>query len=86
MAHDRLVAGIRCNQVLGELSDYVDGDLAAQRIEQIEAHLAGCDWCERFGGEFAGAVRALRGALTEAPRPPEGVRARLRERLRRALS
>ena len=86
MAHDRVVAGIRCSEVLAELSDYVDGDLSKGRNVQVEAHLADCDWCERFGGEFAGTVKALRGALAEAPRPPEEVRERLRKRLRRALS
>jgi len=60
MAHDRTVAGMRCSQVLEGLSDYVDGDLPEELRTQVEAHLAGCDWCERFGGTFINGLDALR--------------------------
>ena len=59
-AHDRLVAGIRCLQVLEKLSEYVDGELTPADKEKIDAHLQGCDWCERFGGEFSRLVSGLR--------------------------
>ena len=58
-AHDREVAGIRCTAVMAELSDYFDRELSADRHAQIEAHVRGCDWCERFGGEFAAVVGAF---------------------------
>ncbi len=79
---DRVVAGIRCRKVLALLSDFVDGDLPDQRRKQILAHVAGCDWCEQFGGRFADTVRRLRVSLKEAPPVPEDVADRLSARLR----
>ena len=83
-AHDRSVAGVRCTEVLDDLSDYLDGELAPERVRQIEAHLMGCDWCERFGGDFADAITALRARLATPPPPPTDVHGRLMERLARA--
>ncbi len=83
MAHDREVAGLRCLQVLEQLSAYLDGEVDTPARTRIEAHLAGCDWCERFGGQMAQVVSELRRQLAEpAPVPPE-VEARLRARLAR---
>lgn len=78
---DRLVAGLRCRDVLAELSDYVDGDLPPARVTQIETHLAGCDWCERFGGRFASVVSAFRSGLREARPLDAAVAGRLHARL-----
>ena len=83
-AHDRSVAGIRCTEVLDDLSDYLDGELPPDRIRQIEAHLKGCDWCERFGGDFTDAITTLRARLAAPPEPPPEVHGRLMERLGRA--
>lgn len=68
MAHDRDVGGIRCMQVLGVLSDYLDDELDAPTRARVDAHLHGCDWCARFGGEVGGTVAALRAELG-APEP-----------------
>jgi anti-sigma factor RsiW len=83
MAHDREVSGIRCTQVLAVLPDVLDGSLPADVLGTVRDHLRGCDWCERFGGEYAAAVAALRRELGASPPMPEPVRSRLRERLRR---
>ncbi len=80
-AHDRSVAGIRCSEVLDDLSDYLDGELTDERVRRIEAHLQGCDWCERFGGDFGHAIGSLRTALASPPAAPTGVHSRLMERL-----
>lgn len=77
MAHDREVAGIRCGEVLEILPDYLEGTLDPDRLEQVQAHLKGCDWCERFGGAYAGAVGALRRELGAAPPLTAGQRGRL---------
>lgn len=65
-AAERTVAGLACSQVLERLSDYVDGELAADARAQVEAHLHGCDACTRFGGEFGALVKALRSRLGAA--------------------
>ncbi len=65
MDGEREVAGLLCSEVLASLSDYLDGELAAEARAAIEAHLAGCDRCARFGGGMAGALAALRAALVD---------------------
>lgn len=59
-------------QVLEELDGYVDGELSDTRREQIEAHLRGCDWCTKFGGEYASLVATLRNDLLQAERQASG--------------
>ena len=56
---DRLVAGLRCRDVLADLSEFLDGNLAPERVTAIQAHLAGCDTCARFGGSVGEIVAAL---------------------------
>lgn len=81
MAENRNVGGLFCFEVLSQLSDYVDGELAAPEKAKIEAHLAGCDACTRFGGEFGAVVKALRQKLQAAPEPSQASRVRLRSKL-----
>lgn len=81
MAHDREVAGIRCTQVLAHLSDYLDGDLSSAQVAQVEAHLRGCDWCERFGAQMSEVVGAVRAELKEAPALDPEVERRLTARI-----
>ncbi len=85
MDSERLIAGLRCSEVLADLSDYFDDQLPPERRAQLESHLRGCAVCERFGGRFSAAVTALRRTLTEPEPLDEGAAARLRERLRREL-
>jgi len=79
---DRVVAGLRCREILERLSDYLDGDLPPALVAQVEEHLRGCDRCERFGGRVAGVVGALRRDLARAEVLDAAVEARLRDRLR----
>jgi anti-sigma factor RsiW len=57
---DTIVAGVRCRDVLAALSDLVDGELGAERVHALQAHLAQCDRCARFGGEVMRLLTALR--------------------------
>ncbi len=82
---DRMVAGMRCREVLAELSDFVDDALPEERAAQIRAHVKDCDWCERFGGEFAAVIKGFRRALAVADPIDPGIERRLRERMRREL-
>lgn len=66
----RQVAGLYCFEVLERLCLYLDGELEAAERENVEEHLRGCDWCERFGGGMAGLVKQLRQQLAE-PEPLE---------------
>jgi len=81
MKHEREVAGMRCGEVLARLSDYLDGSLAGAERAQVEAHVAACDHCARFGGVFAATVAGLRRRLARPAALPVGHRARLTQRL-----
>lgn len=84
MKGERELAGLRCSEVLAQLSAYLDGELDAATRSKIEAHVDACDQCERFGGAFAATIQALRQRLGAAPAAPTEVSARLRDALRRS--
>ncbi len=79
---DREVAGLRCREVLGRLSEYLDGELHPSQRARLEAHVRGCDWCERFGGEFGAIVASLRRELASSAPLDAALADRLRNRLR----
>lgn len=85
MKDDRVVAGLKCSEVLKDLSSYVDGELDADRRARIEAHLAGCDRCEHFGGVFGETVADLRRLLGGSAPADDDARLDLLDRLHRAL-
>jgi anti-sigma factor RsiW len=73
------VAGLRCSAVLAGLTEYLEGGLDAETRKSVEAHVRGCDRCERFGGAFGKAIQAIRSAAAE---PSPDVLRRLESRLR----
>ena len=81
MAKERNVAGITCGEVLERLGAYVDGELHPAERAQIDAHLAGCNWCEEFGLGYAKTVSALRSQLSQAAPLSPDAQKRLDERL-----
>jgi anti-sigma factor (TIGR02949 family) len=83
MKGERSVGGLKCSEVLARLSDFVDGELGADAVEQLRQHVAGCDVCERFGDRFAKLVRVLRESGADEAEVPADVSARLHDRLRR---
>ena len=78
---ERRIAGLLCSEVLAALPDFLDEELPEDHKVRVEEHLRGCDWCERFGGEYASAVEALRTTLAEAPPVPGNLKKKLRGRL-----
>jgi anti-sigma factor RsiW len=78
---DTIVAGIRCRDVLGDLSGYLDGELSAERVAALQAHLSGCDRCARFGGTVARVLAQLRDGLTVPSALPDDTAARLHARV-----
>ncbi len=83
---DRVVAGLRCRDVLEGLASYADGTLPADLVAKVNAHLQGCDYCERFGGEYAALVARLRELLSEDGADAPAVQARLRSRMHEVWS
>lgn len=78
---DRVVAGLRCRDVLDLLADFVDGDLDRATLENVRAHLRDCDACEKFGGDYAALVAQLRAGRERFETSP-GVRDRLAVRMK----
>ena len=80
---ERRVNGLWCGEVLRHLPELVEGALDPATRAAVEGHVAGCDWCERFGGAYAGVATRLRRALeAEVPaQVAERLAARLVEEL-----
>lgn len=84
MAIGEELAGLRCDEMLEALADYVDGELPAERRAKVEAHVAACPRCARFGGMYGAVVARLRAQLRGDARAPTDDAAafeRLRQRL-----
>ncbi len=60
------VCSFTCEQICDQLSDYLDGELDGRGLAAVEDHLRACTGCERFAGELAATIRALR-QLGRAP-------------------
>ena len=82
---DRVVAGLRCRDVLDVLSDLLDGALPEAQVQAVHAHLAGCDSCARFGGSVGEIVAALRAERASAPAMSHAALEALRARVRVAI-
>jgi anti-sigma factor RsiW len=77
--HDDLT---RCQELLGQLNDYVDGELATELCHDLEQHLAGCPGCQVVFDTLAKTIK-LYHLLDETPvELPADVAARLMRRLR----
>ena len=78
---DRIVAGLRCRDLLTLLTDYVDGDLTEGEAGRVDQHLEGCSHCRKFGGEYGALVGTLR-TRREEPVADREIQRRLTERMR----
>lgn len=70
MQGERTIGGLRCSEVLADLTEYLDGRLDAETRMRIEAHVGGCTNCERFGGSFGKVVAAIRAKLATGTASP----------------
>lgn len=74
-SHDRE----NCRELLGALSDYIDGELEARLCQEIEQHLAECQNCQILVDTLRKTIR-----LYQRERPetlPQAVEERLRQAL-----
>ena len=70
----------QCKQLLGSLSDYIDGELQAELCAELEAHLEGCDNCRVVINTLRKTVELYR-ETNEPVALPEDVRKRLYDKL-----
>jgi predicted anti-sigma-YlaC factor YlaD len=66
----------QCRQLLGSLSDYIDGELQAELCAQIEEHMKDCDNCRIVVNTLRKTVE-----LYEQANPSAELPADVRERL-----
>lgn len=70
-----------CEQLLGSLSEYIDGELTPELCEEIEKHLSGCDDCRVVLNTTKRTIDLVHAPI-EKPDLPEDVRERLFKRLK----
>lgn len=73
-----------CRKLLGEMSDYVDGELSAELCSELEEHLRDCPNCRVMLDSLTKTIRIFREG-TEEPLP-EALKESLREALARRHS
>lgn len=69
-----------CEELLGSLSAYIDGDLAPALCRELEKHLAGCDNCQVVLNTTKRTIELVHSPV-EKSGLPEDVRERLFKRL-----
>jgi anti-sigma factor (TIGR02949 family) len=69
-----------CEELLGSLSAYIDGDLSPELCQELEKHLAGCDNCRVVLNTTKRTIDLVQTPL-EKPDLPDEVRERLFKRL-----
>ncbi|MCK6582771.1 MAG: zf-HC2 domain-containing protein [Anaerolineales bacterium] len=69
-----------CEELLGSLSAYIDGELSPELCEELERHLAGCDNCRVVLNTTKRTIDLVQTPL-EKPDLPHDVRERLFKRL-----
>ena len=69
-----------CQELLGSLSSYIDGDLSPELCQELEKHLAGCDDCRVVLNTTKRTIDLVHSPI-EKPDLPEDVRERLFKRL-----
>jgi anti-sigma factor RsiW len=80
---ERQVAGLRCSEVMEDLSAYLERELPPARARAIEAHVAECRRCALFGAGFAALIDQIHATLAEPDPVPAEVEARLHASLGR---
>jgi anti-sigma factor (TIGR02949 family) len=71
---------LKCDELLGSLSAYIDGELGAELCQELEKHLAECDNCRVVLNTTKRTIDLVH-APAEKPDLPEDVRERLFKRL-----
>jgi anti-sigma factor RsiW len=64
------VSELTCQELVEVVTDYLEGDLPADRRLLFEEHIAWCDWCQTYVEQMRETIR-LTGALREEDIEPE---------------
>ena len=80
----RRAHGRDCRTLALEISEYLDGEMPAARLQTLERHLRECRCCADFAESLRRSVEACR--TSGICRIPAGVRARARRRVAELLA
>ena len=69
-----------CENLLGSLSEYIDGELSPELCQEIEKHLAGCENCRVVLNTTRRTIDLVHSPIEKSD-IPEDVRERLFKRL-----
>jgi len=67
----------KCSQLLGSLSDYIDGDLQAELCAEIEEHVKDCDNCRIVVNTLKKTIELYEQTSNQPSELPEKVREKL---------
>jgi len=67
----------RCSQLLGSLSEYIDGELQADLCAAIEEHVKDCDNCRIVVNTLRKTVELYEQTTNEQTELPDAIRERL---------
>jgi len=73
---------MKCRKIISHLNAYVDGELPERRRRTVEAHLAGCESCQKRFEEIRDLAELFEGTLPVPP-VPDGFAARIMAKARR---
>jgi len=76
MEHEHLIASTQCHELLGSLSEFIDGTLEQELCAEIQRHLEGCQNCRIVVDSLRKTVYLYQ-ATAQPPLVPEEVRERL---------
>jgi anti-sigma factor (TIGR02949 family) len=71
---------LKCDELLGSLSAYIDGELSAELCQELEKHLSGCDNCRVVLNTTKRTIDLVHSPVEKSDLP-EDVRERLFKRL-----
>jgi anti-sigma factor RsiW len=67
----------QCKQLLGSLSEYIDGELQADLCAQIESHLQDCDNCRIVVNTLRKTIEIYEQTSADSVQLPNAIRERL---------
>jgi anti-sigma factor (TIGR02949 family) len=72
---------LECKDLLGNLSEFIDGELDAETCQKLKEHMAGCETCRVVYDTTTRTIYLCQTSINEAELPA-GVRSRLFKTLR----
>ena len=63
---------MRCDELVGLVTDYLEGTISEPDRARFERHIRECEWCDRYVKQTRAVVKEL-GEIGEAPPDPDAL-------------